>query len=208
MGAMSEKLVREQMCFGGTFASAITHGVVELLAGYEMSSSSSSSSSSSLSLSSLSSSESSLSSLSSSESFYSPDIDIDVEFPIASSSGPYINLGLYTGCAAEDATHWPWIYGGDGLVYAVNDKFFYNPLPVPAVLISSTDLWFDADLAVDGVSLSISLLSINCPVYTSIPAGTVISGVIPPGGSVHLQVVDRYGVNTGGTGGIDWVASP
>jgi hypothetical protein len=45
MGAMSEMLEQDQLCFGGTYVSAVANGIVELLPGYEMSSSSSSTSS-------------------------------------------------------------------------------------------------------------------------------------------------------------------
>ncbi len=57
MSAMSDKLKSSELYFGGTYASTIQKGIVELLAGYEFSSSSSESSSDSFSESSDSSTE-------------------------------------------------------------------------------------------------------------------------------------------------------
>ena len=99
MGAMSEKLVRDQLYFGGTFVSAITKGVVELLPGYELSSSNSSSLSESSSSSSDSSSSSSSDSSSSSFSSYSSSSSNS----FLSSSSVHLHTDLYVSPTGNDS---------------------------------------------------------------------------------------------------------
>lgn len=192
MGAMSEKLVRNQVCFGGTFISAITKGVIELLPGYEMSSSSSSWSSwSSDSSDSSKSSSSSAGVSSSSSSLIEPDVGFSTLFPsMVARLCPQWSLRDHY-CSGWQS----------GTTYITT---IYNPLPTYAdLVVSPGGASFDDDIEVDGISLRGGCGTIS---VLSLPAGYVMKSNVPPGGSVVLTVVDLWGGASGGAGGADWVA--